>query len=143
MSSINNQPAANPLSISDLFILWSASGGDTRRVSIANFIAFLTTQLAGYLGAIRIFMPFVAGTANALQLTGPASVSVLTLDLGDSFTFIPLVDNTGATTVTMNVNGTPVTKALIKDAAPIGAGVLKAGVPTDILYDGTQFSFIR
>lgn len=143
MSSINNQPLANPLSGSDLLMLWSASGGDTRRASLNAFATFIATYLAGYLAAIPVFMPFVSGTANAINLVPPASASFLTLDLGDRFSFIPLLDNTGATTVTITINGVPVTKALIKDAAPLGAGALKAAVPTDFMFDGTQFSMMR
>lgn len=143
MSSINNQPLANPLSGSDLLMLWSASGGDTRRASLTSFAAFIATYLTGYLSPIPIFMPFVSGTANALNLVPPASVSLITLDLGDRFSAIPLLANTGATTITMNINGVPVTKALFKDGIAVIANAILAGVPFDFMFDGTQFSLMR
>lgn len=143
MSNITNQPLANPLSVSDLLILWSASGGDTRRASLSALVTFLAQQLAGYLGAIRLFMPFVSGTANALSVGAPASVTIATLDLGDSFSAIPLLANTAAVTITMNVNGVPVTKALFKDGIPVIANAILAGVPFDFMYDGTQFTLLR
>lgn len=79
----------------------------------------------------------VGGTANALTLTLTPAITSYTL--GQTFTFIPTANNSGATTI--NVSGVGVKNVFINGAATTG-GELKLGVPVFAQYDGTQFSLI-
>jgi hypothetical protein len=79
------------------------------------------------------------GTANAITLTLPYAPTAYAEY--QKFTFKPSANNTGA--VTINVNGLGV-KDLKKDGGDgaltaLEADDLKANIPVDVIYDGTDF----
>ena len=82
----------------------------------------------------------VAGT-NTVTATGPAN---LTLATSPILWFIPAVTNTGATTLNITPSGGAAlgAKNVFFNGAALVAGELVAGVPTGVVYDGTQYNII-
>lgn len=80
------------------------------------------------------YLTSVAGT-NTITATGALSLAAYAA--GQRFTFIPAVTNTGATT--LNVNSIGAKNVYAFGAACVG-GELVSGVPTEVVYDGTQFN---
>lgn len=80
----------------------------------------------------------VAGT-NAITATGPVSCAAYAAGL--SFEFIPANNNTGATTINVSCNSVALgVKNIFSGGLACIGGELKAGVPSRITYDGTQFN---
>jgi hypothetical protein len=82
------------------------------------------------------YLSAVAGT-NAITATGPSGLGAYAAGL--KFRFIPAVTNTGATTI--NITGSAalgVRNIFFNNVALIG-GELVAGIPVEIVDDGTRF----
>ncbi|MEM9049866.1 MAG: hypothetical protein AAGC92_14235 [Pseudomonadota bacterium] len=75
------------------------------------------------------------GTANAYLVALPTAPAAYVI--GMMVRFAPLNTNTGSSTINVNSLGA----ANIRDynGAALASGVLQAGVPAEIVYDGTQF----
>lgn len=86
------------------------------------------------------YLTGVAGT-NTITATGPASLSAHAA--GKGFTFIPANTNTGATTINPTCNSVALgAKNIFCNGAACIGGELRAGVPSYIIYDGTQYQMI-
>jgi hypothetical protein len=83
----------------------------------------------------------VAGT-NTITATGPATYSYSATR--PPVWIIPAVTNTGATTINVTPSGASAlgAKNVFWNGAACVGGELRAGVPTAIIYDGTQFHVI-
>jgi len=85
------------------------------------------------------YLTSVSGT-NTIVGTGPASMTAYAV--GQRFTFIVAVTNTGATTINITPSGGSAlgAKAITKTGTTaLAASDLVAGSIVDIVYDGTQF----
>lgn len=143
MSNISQQPVANPLSLADQFLVWSGGSGDTRRASITSLLALLSANVTVTLSAAQqamlpTFLPFVGG-GNAIIASAAVGITVPAYNLGQGFRFVPVLSNTGATTINIATLGV---KNLFMNGAVCQGGELIAGVPVDIVYDGVQFQIV-
>jgi hypothetical protein len=85
------------------------------------------------------YLSGVAGT-NTITATGPAGLGAYAAGL--KFRFIPAVTNTGATTI--NITGAAALGArnIFKAGVSLAAGDLTAGIPVEIVDDGTRFNLV-
>lgn len=85
------------------------------------------------------YLSGVSGT-NTITATGPAGLGAYAVGL--KFRFIPAVTNTGATTI--NITGTAALGArnIFNCGVALSGGELIAGLPTEIIDDGTRFQLL-
>jgi hypothetical protein len=83
----------------------------------------------------------VAGT-NTITATGAAQIASLAAN--QIFTIIPAATNTGATTLNVTPSGGAAlgAKNVFANGAACAGGELKLGVPSILLYDGTQYNIL-
>lgn len=89
-----------------------------------------------------VYVPTVAGTANAITLTPTTAIAAYAA--GQRFRFIVGSDNTSGT-VTVAVSGLltkNIKKVIGKTVVALAPGDLPAGSLADIEYDGTQFELM-
>lgn len=99
--------------------------------TVATEINALAAALASY-GAVG---STVGGTANAITLTTLLGLSsILT---GQVIWLVPSANNTTATTI--NVDGTGVKDIRTPTLSVLPSGYLEAGVPIQLVYDGTRY----
>lgn len=79
----------------------------------------------------------VGGTADAITLTLPEIVELVSYIKGNRFTFKAAQTNTGATTI--NVDGVGAVEVLKTGGLPLTAGSIIAGGVYDVYYDGSKF----
>lgn len=84
----------------------------------------------------------VGGTSNVI--TAATSGTLTSLSSGKLFVFIPVLTNTGATTVNVTPSGGAAfgAKSVFASGAALVGGELVANVPVILDYDGTQFNII-
>lgn len=83
----------------------------------------------------------VSGT-NTVVGTGPVSMTAYAT--GQRFTFIPAATNTGATTLNITPSGGSAlgAKNIFWNGAACVGGEIRISVPTEVMYDGTQFNIL-
>ena len=79
---------------------------------------------------------YLTSTAGTNTITATAAYSMSAYTAGQRFVFIPANTNTGATTI--NINSIGAKNVFAWGAACVG-GELVANLPTEVIYDGTQF----
>lgn len=134
MPNINQLNAADQVSGSDLLALWSQANGDSRKVSLTNFIAWLNGQqiatqdnkITQYSAPLTGATVQVTDNQNSvwLILTPAGTIATLTLKL-------PLSSNVLDRTEIL-VNSTQIVTTLSFDAN--GASIL--GAPTTLAANG-------
>lgn len=134
MPSINQLNAADQISGSDLLALWSQANGDSRKVSLTNFLAWLNGQqiatqdnkITQYSAPLTGATVQVTDNQNSvwLILTPAGTIATLTLKL-------PLSSNVLDRTEIL-VNSTQIVTTLSFDAN--GASIL--GAPTTLAANG-------
>lgn len=84
----------------------------------------------------------VAGTANAITATGPASMTGYST--GQVVRFIPGSTNTSTATINITPSGSSAlgAKNIFCNGAACAGGEIVANVPTFLYYDGTQYNII-
>jgi len=110
----------------------STDAGTFNSVVVNNYI---TGAARRYLGGV---VQSVGGTVNAITLTMGATATLLT---GQHVRFVPLGANTVATTI--NLDGSGVKNCVTVTGAALPAGYIRAGMPCDAVYDGTNWVVSR
>jgi microcystin-dependent protein len=82
------------------------------------------------------YYPTVAGTADAITITG-AAAAITAYAAGQTFVFLAGATNTGAATV--NVDSVGIKSITGPAGAALTAGQIVSGTPVHMTYDGTQF----
>lgn len=134
MPTINQLNAVDQVSGSDLLALWSQANGDSRKVSLTNFLAWLESQqiatqdnkITQYAAPLTGATLQVSDTQNSvwLILTPAGTLANLTLKL-------PLVSNVIDRTEVL-VNSTQILTSLAFDAN--GASIV--GAPSTLAANG-------
>lgn len=137
MSFINQQGTANPLSVSDLLLVWSTANGDSRKASITALIALIQASVSS--PNPPVFLPSIGGTGDAIVAAAPPGVAIAALNYGDSYYFFPVLANTGA--VTLNVAGLGA-KAVYLQGIPLVGGQISIGVPFIVVYDSVRWNIL-
>lgn len=98
------------------------------------------TEFNRYDDAAYAALTSVAGT-NTITATGPAN---LTSTAGRLVRFIPAATNTGASTINITPSGGAAlgAKNIFSNGAACAGGELVINVPTQIMYDGTQYNIL-
>jgi len=111
-------------------------------VPVMQNLQFLADQvnsnaqpLAGAVGTVPVFVPTVGGTPNAITLTPVNPIS--SYAAGQTFTFIALAANTGATTI--NTSGLGARNLRYADGTAMSGGELQAGAPYIIEDNGAAY----
>lgn len=142
MGSINQQPLANPLNISDQVLVWSTPNGDTRRASITALLALLQANLTPATPVTEagtpIFLPFVGGI-NDVVAAASVGVDVDDYYTGQAFVLFPVSTNTGPMTIDIATLGA---KPVQLNAAACTGGEFVAGAAVLIMYDGVNFQIM-
>lgn len=81
----------------------------------------------------------VASVSGTNTVTGNVSPAIVAYATGQRFYFVPANTNTGATT--LNLNSVGAKNIFWNNAACVG-GELRQNIPTEVIYDGTQFHVI-
>lgn len=91
--------------------------------------------------AAYCYLTGVAGT-NTITATGPANMTLAAPQ--HPIVLVPAVTNTGATTLNITPSGGAAltAKNVFYNGVALVAGELKAGVPSLLVYDGTQYNII-
>jgi len=82
------------------------------------------------------------GSANVIVLNYPAGISTSTIATGCQLQFVVAATNTGATTVTVQVNGTTIlaaTALILESGSALSSGTLVAGSIYGIIYNGSKW----
>lgn len=140
MSTINQQPLANPISLADQIALWSSSNGDTRRTSITQLLALLQAGIVFPAATSNspTFLPFVGGV-NDIIASAAVGITVPAYFVGQSFLLFAANSNNGA--MTINVAGLGVKALRMGNIACVG-GESVTGNPLLAMYDGVQFQIL-
>lgn len=93
--------------------------------------SYITGAARRYLGGV---VQSVGGTVNAITLTMGATATLLA---GQHVRFVPTGANTAATTI--NLDGSGVKNCVTVTGAALPAGYIRAGMPCDAVYDGTNW----
>ena len=102
------------------------------------------STLVGYLNDLNNYSNYVAdtGTANAIILNYPSGITTTTVATGTWLQFLAANANTGATTLTVQVNSSSILSAknvLNEDGTALTANdILAAGIYT-VTYNGTSW----
>lgn len=143
MSTVNQQPLLDPLSLSDLILCWSAANSDTRRSSLTALLALIQANIVFPVTPVSpgsvIFMPFVGGVNNLIVSPAGGVVLPAAPTFGQTIEFIATGNNTGPMTVT--VGAQPV-KALQYKGAALTGGEVASGGSTFAIYDGVAYQLV-
>lgn len=82
---------------------------------------------------------YLTSPAGTNTITATATPTPSAYAAGQAFEFIPAATNTGATTINISSLGA---KNIFFNGAACAGGELVIGVPTRIIYDGTQFNIL-
>lgn len=146
MSSINQQPLANPLTLADLIAIWSSENGDTRRASLTALLALIQANITfpslNPAGQVT-FLPFVGGTNNIIAQPAADVALPAAPVFGQTIEWIVTGTNTGAVTIAVTSSGgaQPVKAVQYKGNALVG-GELDAGGSAVAIYDGAAYQLV-
>lgn len=104
----------------------------------------VATALTEYARASQVqdnVLAYLTGVAGTNTITATAALSMAALATGQRFTFIPANTNTGATT--LQINGIGSAKNVYSRGEACFGGEIVAGVPCEVLYDGTQYHILN
>ena len=102
------------------------------------------STLVGYLNDLNNYSNYVAdtGTANAIVLNYPSGITTTTVATGTWLQFLAANANTGATTITVQVNSSSILSAknvLNEDGTALTANDILAGGIYTVTYNGTSW----
>lgn len=146
MSTINQQPLASPLSLSDLIAVWSSGNSDTRRASLTALLALIQSNIVfpslNPAGQVT-FLPFVGGTNNIIAQPAAAVALPAAPVFGQTIEWIGTGTNTGPVTIAVTSSGgaQPVQAIQYKGAALIG-GEIVAGGSAMAIWDGVAYQLV-
>lgn len=105
-----------------------------------DFTDNVTVIAASWLDDVDIatysYLTGISGT-NTVAGTGPVGMSAYAA--GQRFRFLPAATNTGATSLAITGVTTLGGKNVFMGSAALNGGEIRAGIPADVVYDGTQF----
>jgi hypothetical protein len=146
MSTINQQPLADPLSLSDLIAIWSSGNSDTRRASLTALLALIQANIAfpssSAIGQV-VFLPFVGGTNNIIAQPAADVALPAAPAFGQTVEWIATGTNTGPATIQVTSSGgaQPVKAIQYRGDALIG-GEIDAGGSCLAIYDGAAYQLV-
>jgi hypothetical protein len=121
-------------------------GTQTGTVPASN----LDNDFTALSNAINDFITFSnyttdSGSANSYLINFPTGFTTVSLVAGSRFQFIASGTNTGASTLQVQINGSPLGTASIKlsDGSALPANTIIAGGMVDVMYDGTNFQLMN
>lgn len=100
-------------------------------------------DIAAWYGQAKI-PEYLTGTAGTNTITAGGPSALAAYAPGQRFTFLPANTNTGAATINITPSGGAAlgAKNIFNAGVALVAGEIKAAVPCEILYDGTQFNLL-
>lgn len=146
MSTINQQPLADPLSLSDLIAIWSSGNSDTRRASLTALLALIQANItfpsSSAVGQV-VFLPFVGGTNNIVAQPAADVALPAAPAFGQTVEWIATGTNTGPATIQVTSSGgaQPVKAIQYRGDALVG-GEIDAGGSCLAIYDGAAYQLV-
>lgn len=142
MSTINQQPLADPLTLSDLIAIWSSGNSDTRRTSLTALLALIQANITfpslNPAGQVT-FLPFVGGI-NSIIASPAATVTLPAAAVfGQTIEFIAVGTNTGPVDITV---GTQPNVPVRYNGAPLTGGEIVAAGSAFAIFDGAAYQLL-
>lgn len=146
MSTINQQPLASPLSLSDLIAVWSSGNSDTRRASLTALLALIQANIVfpslNPAGQVT-FLPFVGGTNNIIASTAATLTLPAAPVLGQTIEWIATGTNTGPATIQVSsLGGAQPVQAIQYRGDPLVGGEIDASGSNLAIYDGAAYQLV-
>lgn len=146
MSTINQQPLASPLSLSDLIAVWSSGNSDTRRASLTALLALIQANIVlpslNPAGQVT-FLPFVGGTNNIVASTAATLTLPAAPVFGQTIEWIATGTNTGPVTIAVtSLGGAQPIEAVQYRGDPLVGGEIDAGGSCVAIYDGAAYQLV-
>lgn len=114
----------------------------TSTIPLSQLDADFSTVI-GYLNDLSNYSNYQVdiGTANSVVVNFSSGITTTSLTAGLAITFKCSNNNTGSTTLTVQVNGSTIGSATIKasDGTNLSSGTLTSGGIYNAVYDGTNF----
>ena len=105
------------------------------------------STVVGYLNDLNNYSNYVAdtGTANSIVLNYPSGITSTSVSTGTQLQFKAANANTGATTLTVQVNSTNIlssTSVINEDGTPLSANEILANGVYSVTYNGTNWLLV-
>jgi hypothetical protein len=146
MSTINQQPLANPLALSDLIAVWSSGNSDTRRASLTALLALIQANIVFPTTPITpgdlIFLPFVGGVDTILASPAADVVLPAAPTFGQTIEWIASGTNTGPATIELQGTYPQPVQDIHYRGLPLTGGEIASGGSCVAVYDGAQYQLV-